>query len=405
VSKVEAAEMATRALSEARALGNEDVGQLNPHQIWMVHLWEAPTSGRSAMAQEDYVNTFDVSSTLSMQSTYPQVWSFPFWENTSWAFSTPRDPLATPTATATTATATANATNPAMPEAGAGPTPDPEAEAYVAQYGADVHGWPVVDVSRPREHLVFAAYSNCRASSERDQVLKRLINAFPPGAVHSYGKCEHNKDWPGGAHDIYGRQAKTDYRILKAALAIQYKFEVVMQNAICFDYVDEKLYEALQRGSIPIYMGAPNVLEFLPRGHKMLIRVEDFANEVALAEYVLALAADPAAMREYHTWRTLLPLTLPVFMPRLRPGSHDAVECISCQEATVARLFRGVNADAPRPGRDDSCCDLGQMAGCRRMAEYYKTHGGAKRVRIGGSIFFSAAAATNFLKQSKFMKS
>ena len=43
-----------------------------------------------------------------------------------------------------------------------------------------------------------------------------------------------------------------------------YKFVVAVENAVCPDYVTEKLWRALEVGAVPIYHGAPNVMEFLP---------------------------------------------------------------------------------------------------------------------------------------------
>jgi hypothetical protein len=37
-----------------------------------------------------------------------------------------------------------------------------------------------------------------------------------------------------------------------------------MENSIAYDYVSEKVLDALRAGCIPIYLGAPNVRSFLP---------------------------------------------------------------------------------------------------------------------------------------------
>lgn len=39
----------------------------------------------------------------------------------------------------------------------------------------------------------------------------------------------------------------------------RYKFVLAVENAECEDYVTEKLWKPLSIGSVPIYMGAPNV--------------------------------------------------------------------------------------------------------------------------------------------------
>ena len=49
-------------------------------------------------------------------------------------------------------------------------------------------------------------------------------------------------------------------------MSARYKFVVAVENAVCPDYVTEKLWRALEVGAVPIYHGAPNVREILPHG-------------------------------------------------------------------------------------------------------------------------------------------
>lgn len=39
----------------------------------------------------------------------------------------------------------------------------------------------------------------------------------------------------------------------------RYKFVIAYENAICNDYITEKLWRPLSLGIVPIYFGAPNV--------------------------------------------------------------------------------------------------------------------------------------------------
>jgi hypothetical protein len=38
-------------------------------------------------------------------------------------------------------------------------------------------------------------------------------------------------------------------------LLAKYKFVIAIENAICDDYITEKLWRALQLGSVPLYLG------------------------------------------------------------------------------------------------------------------------------------------------------
>jgi len=46
-----------------------------------------------------------------------------------------------------------------------------------------------------------------------------------------------------------------------------YKFTLAFENALARDYVTEKFFDPLVAGSVPIYLGAPNVETFAPGAH------------------------------------------------------------------------------------------------------------------------------------------
>jgi hypothetical protein len=85
--------------------------------------------------------------------------------------------------------------------------------------------------------------------------------------VHSYGACLHNKDF--NASDSHSPRAKLE-------VIRRYKFYLAFENSNSVDYVSEKMFQALYMGVVPIYMGAPNVDEFLP-DPMAAIKVTDFS--------------------------------------------------------------------------------------------------------------------------------
>ena len=44
----------------------------------------------------------------------------------------------------------------------------------------------------------------------------------------------------------------------------RYKYCIAIENSIAQDYVTEKVYDALAAGCVPIYLGAPNIADFVP---------------------------------------------------------------------------------------------------------------------------------------------
>ena len=109
--------------------------------------------------------------------------------------------------------------------------------------------------------------------------------------VHAYGKVGRNRFL---AEDL-GPTTKLE-------VVAGYKFTIAFENSIAEDYVTEKFYEPLYAGSVPVYLGAPNVAEFAPGAHSF-IDVRDFASLKDLAAYLLYLDLDDESYQAYHAWR------------------------------------------------------------------------------------------------------
>ena len=81
-----------------------------------------------------------------------------------------------------------------------------------------------------------------------------------------------------------------------------YSFYLAFENCNEIDYVSEEIYDAFVAGTVPVYLGAPNVTDFLP-AKKCAIFVRDFASATELTEYLLELHHDRRRYREYLEWR------------------------------------------------------------------------------------------------------
>lgn len=110
--------------------------------------------------------------------------------------------------------------------------------------------------------------------------------------IHSYGRILKNRDIP--LPDL-GRPSKLD------CLA-QYKFDLSFENSCAEDYVTEKFFDPLVVGTVPVYLGAPNVDRFSPGDH-CFIDTSEFPNPKDLADYLLYLNSDAPAYAAYHTWK------------------------------------------------------------------------------------------------------
>jgi Glycosyltransferase family 10 (fucosyltransferase) C-term/Fucosyltransferase, N-terminal len=82
----------------------------------------------------------------------------------------------------------------------------------------------------------------------------------------------------------------------------RYKFTLAFENSVAPDYVTEKFFDPLIAGSVPVYLGAPNVADFAPGDH-CFIDVTEFSGPAAVAAHLNALAQDDQAYAEYFSWK------------------------------------------------------------------------------------------------------
>jgi hypothetical protein len=138
--------------------------------------------------------------------------------------------------------------------------------------------------------IVAAFISNCNTPI-RNSILQALMQTTP---VDSYGACFKNKDF--AEHVEHGHFGAKTY-LQKHRAAQQYPFVVAMENIELFDYVTEKVYDAYFAGAVPIYLGAPNIAQYLPGAHSAL-KIRDFAEPVSDSEEILRLDKLAARMEE-----------------------------------------------------------------------------------------------------------
>ncbi|XP_061343764.1 alpha-(1,4)-fucosyltransferase-like isoform X1 [Gastrolobium bilobum] len=151
------------------------------------------------------------------------------------------------------------------------------------------------------EKLVYWFSSRCL--SQMVILAKKFLGLVPH---HSFGKCLNNVGgsnvalsfYPECAYDANVEPKWWDH--IHFAMS-HYKFVLAIENTFTESYVTEKLFYALDSGAVPIYFGAPNVMDFVPP--YSIIDGRKFRSLKELATYVKAVANDPVAYAEYHAWR------------------------------------------------------------------------------------------------------
>lgn len=124
--------------------------------------------------------------------------------------------------------------------------------------------------------------------SHRLEYLKELSNHID---IHHYGNFLKNRTVE---NDIGG---KTKLEIFR-----RYKFAIAFENSISPDYVTEKYYDPLLAGTIPIYLGAPNISAYAP-GDDCHINVNDFNEPAELASYLKELDQNGTLIERHLKWR------------------------------------------------------------------------------------------------------
>lgn len=139
-----------------------------------------------------------------------------------------------------------------------------------------------------KTELINAFISSDFDLSNRKKYLKELMSHIK---VNSYGKVFNNK-----------LLNKDNGELSKLDIISKYKFSVAFENAIAKDYVTEKFFQPLLAGSVPIYLGAPNIGDFAP-GDNSYINIESFSSAKDLSNYLMELNEDDSKYQEYHKWR------------------------------------------------------------------------------------------------------
>ncbi|GMI00224.1 hypothetical protein TrST_g8621 [Triparma strigata] len=158
---------------------------------------------------------------------------------------------------------------------------------------------------------------NCGSRNDREGVVRQLMAAGI--RVDAMSSCLHNHPKP----------ANDD----KVTIMRGYKFHAAFENGNVRDYVTEKVYLALAAGTVPIYLGAPNINEFVPAGS--IINVADFDSVEALAQHLKDSMDDDILYNTYHAWRYK---PLPEWFVEKFNFTHSTTECRTCRYVRAKQL-------------------------------------------------------------------
>lgn len=139
--------------------------------------------------------------------------------------------------------------------------------------------------------------THCRTTTERDIYVIELMKYQ---SIDSYGKCINNKKLSFELTDDYIFHLDS---VKQLSFIARYKFIIAIENAVCEDYVTEKLWRAIHLGVVPIYLGSPSVRDWLPN-KKSAILLQDYPTPELLSEHINELMTNDELYEEYLEHKT-----------------------------------------------------------------------------------------------------
>ena len=105
------------------------------------------------------------------------------------------------------------------------------------------------------------------------------------------------------------------------------------------------MFHGLEAGVLPVYLGAPNVADFLPEG--AALQRADVASASELADAMIGLARAPEAYARYFAWKRR-PLA-ESFQQRWSALVHMHAKCRLCRWAYARRFGFRWDREAQEP--------------------------------------------------------
>ncbi len=99
------------------------------------------------------------------------------------------------------------------------------------------------------------------------------------------------EELPSDDFDLFGKGWPTQYKTYRGSIGK--KVDFLPYYRFCFSYenihgipgyITEKIFDSFQSGTVPIYWGAPNITDYIPKS--CFIAREDFTSDQALYEYL-----------------------------------------------------------------------------------------------------------------------
>ena len=142
----------------------------------------------------------------------------------------------------------------------------------------------ISEIVKGKTKLVAWIVSHCHTASLRENYVNELKKYIP---IDIFGKCGPYKCAVSNTSDC-------------SPMIKHYKFHLSFENALCKDYVTEKLFNLLRSRVLPVVFGGVNYTAEAPQ--HSYINIADFESPRTLADYLLKLDSNDTLYTEYFEW-------------------------------------------------------------------------------------------------------
>ncbi|XP_062926417.1 alpha-(1,3)-fucosyltransferase 11 isoform X2 [Mobula hypostoma] len=210
---------------------------------------------------------------------------------------------------------------------------------------------PLAQKGRGRAPVLYLQ-SHCEVASDRDRYVRRLMEHLQ---IDSYGQCLQNKELP--SHRLVDTLTATTEDSEFMDFISKYKFHLAMENAICDDYMTEKLWRPMHLGVVPIYRGSPVVQDWMPNSHSIIL-IDDFKSPKDLADYINFLDQNDEEYMKYLEYKQLGGITNTLLLETLekrewgvndinKPNYLNGFECYVCDQENIRLWAEKAHREQP----------------------------------------------------------
>ena len=207
--------------------------------------------------------------------------------------------------------------------------------------------FPLFTIPR-KERIPGIAWLARDCLSNRAETLKKISDEYP---VFSVGHCARNVNANSFPESVMEMPRRRETSFQEPLSNFMFYFAVENVGVSCPEYVTEKIYYALSRGSIPIYIGWEGVNELLP-GRDSWIDLRNYATTQQLAKRLREIAESDEEWEKMHKWRYENPNTWPkLFQKAIRQQTEDS------KSALCALLQNGESGKRRKAGKEPKQCE------------------------------------------------